>query len=129
MGFELRHPVGLSTNTFIPGKSFEVTRSGQRRVDPAIGQEVDQLLYSYRFGAGSIWIYTRSLSFLTVADMTALEAFLDVVDREPFEFNDGTCGPVTTWTEVELHPESYVREYQYAGGQRQEVTILLREVA
>ena len=128
MAFEMRHPVGMTTNTFNPGKSFEVSRSGQRRVDPVIGQEVDQLLYSYRFGAGSVWIYTRAFDHFTQADMAALETFLDAVDREPFEFQDGACGPVTAWTTVELHPDSYIRQYDYAGGQRQAIELILRGV-
>lgn len=127
MGFELRHPVGMTTHTFIPGKSFEVTNSSQERVDLRIGQRVDRLLYSYQIGSASVWQYKRGFAVLTAADMTALEAFLDAVAGDPFEFNDGSCGPVSSWTKVWLDPDSYRREYQYAGGQRQQVQILLLE--
>jgi hypothetical protein len=127
-GFELRHPVGMTTNTFQPGIGFEVSGSSQERIEQRIGIRVDRLLYSYTVGSASIWRYTRSLAILSVANMTALEAFLAAVAGDPFEFQDGTCGPITSWTKVALDPESYTRRYEYRQGQRQQVQLFLLEV-
>ena len=127
MGFALRHPVGLTTNTWAPvaGTSFEVGRSNQERIDPVLGVQVpDQFVYSYRL-APAVWKYVRSLRGLSVVDMTALEAFFDTIDRDPFDFTDGGCGPITGWESVLLLPESYRRPYEYSGGQHQAVVLAM----
>jgi hypothetical protein len=128
-GFEMRHPVGMTTHVFQPGSSFEVGRSGQARDDLAIGKVLDQEVYSYAIGSAAVWVFTRSLAALTQANMTALEAFLDAVARDVFEFTDGTCGPITGWQKVKLAPESFVRAYEYRQGQRQAVQLVMREHA
>lgn len=117
MGFELRHPVGMTTNTFQPGTDHDISRSGQKRVESAVGKVLrDFTLYKYRFAASGGWQYTRGFSDLTPALADALEAFFDAVGNDPFEFTDGSCGPKTGWVEVKLLPESYERPYEYAAG-------------
>jgi hypothetical protein len=123
MGFELRHPVGMTTHVFNPGVNADVETSGQERINSVIAKRMDDFtLYRYSFAPSGTWIYTRGLSTLTVSGMTDLESFFAAVSGEFFDFTDGECGPITDWVTVKLTEQSEVsRPWRYAAGGRVEV--------
>lgn len=128
MSFKLRHPVGLTTNTFDAERDHDIEKSGEERIESANGHMMrDFTLYKYTFAPAG-WKYIRGLSGLSVAKQAALEAFFTATGGEPFDFTDEACGPVTTWVSVNLMPESYVRPYEYQSGGKIGVTFSMMTV-
>jgi hypothetical protein len=113
MAFELRYPAGSGgTASWQPGKDFDLRRSGQDRITFTIAQMVGRRVFSYRLEA-HVWQYTRGFADLGFSDVTALETFFAAVDGDPFDFTDGSCGPISSFTKVLLVPESYARPYDH----------------
>jgi hypothetical protein len=98
---EFRHPVGMTTNVWQPSTGGPIVGTGQTKdVGVALDRMSDGITqYAYQIH-DSVYQYPLLFAGMSLADKTALDAFVEAVKGDPFEYKDGACGPVTGFVTV-----------------------------